>query len=86
MNPMPGITLKRSLSTLAVIGGVLAAAGPASAGTAVGNPGDRPALRTDPTATGFFVEELQDIYVVPRSGSGAPAPSFTPPIGTDKGS
>jgi hypothetical protein len=40
---MFGITLKRSIAVLAAAAALLTAAGPASAGTAVGNPGDPPA-------------------------------------------
>ena len=38
-------TVKRPLATLAFAAGLLAAAAPAHAGTAVGNPGDPPAQK-----------------------------------------
>ena len=46
-------TLKRSILGLAAAAALLAAAGPASAGTAVGNPGD-------PPARGSFMDYTDD--------------------------
>jgi hypothetical protein len=76
------ITLRRPLVSLAVVTGLLVAAGPAAAAQAVASqhPSDRQELaRTRPSGDGI-------IAVLIGLNHAATPTAFTPPIGTDKGS
>ena len=75
------ITLRRALASLAVVTGLLVAAGPAAAHEAVASqhPSDREELtRTGPSADGI-------IAVLIGLNHAATSTGFTPPIGTEQG-
>ena len=79
---MVELTLRRVLVSLALVAGLLVAAGPAAADQAVArqHPSDRQELaRTRPSADGI-------IAILIGLNHAATPTAFTPPIGTDKGS
>jgi hypothetical protein len=57
---MLGTMLRRSIPALAAAAALLAAAGPASAGTAVGNPGDGTAAGLKAGASEVLMESFMD--------------------------